>query len=185
MSSSLLRSSILRSTISTSSSSFQIASPFCQSLRLKHTVRIILVHDLPTGKAYKGDVIHVAAGYMRNYLLPKKIALYATPQNFERLGRTDPESETADERRQRLERMASDELNEDLKAANLLTKYLNGKMVSLLLGSVICVFVSSFERHGSVSHQKKPLYVFGSFILVASSKSIAKLTTPVDCIQVS
>jgi ribosomal protein L9 len=97
---------------------------------LKHTVRIILVDDLPTGKAYRGDVIHVAAGYMRNYLFPKKIALYATPQNFERLGRKDPDSETAEERRQRLERMASDELNEDLKAANLLTKYLNGKMVS-------------------------------------------------------
>lgn len=109
----------------------RLQSPLsCQAQRWKHTVRIILTEDLPTGAAYKGDVIHVKAGYARNYLIPQKIALYAIPDNFLRLGRKDPDSESQEERRLRLEREASDELNEDLKASNLLSKYLKNKTVS-------------------------------------------------------
>jgi ribosomal protein L9 len=119
MSSSLLRSSLLRSPLS------------CQAQRWKHTVRIILMEDLPTGAAYKGDVIHVKAGYARNYLIPQKKALYAIPDNFLRLGRKDPDSESHEERRLRLAQEASDELNEDLKASNLLFKYLKNKTVSI------------------------------------------------------
>lgn len=59
--------------------------------RWGHTVRLIAIEDLPHGKAYTGDVVHVKAGYARNYLIPQKMALYATPQNFERLGVVDPD----------------------------------------------------------------------------------------------
>jgi large subunit ribosomal protein L9 len=102
--------------------------------RWKHTVRIILLSDLPNGKGYAGDVVHVAAGYARNYLIPKKMALYAIPANFERLGKVDPDGATVEERRARRKERASmeeEETSEELKAADLLTRYLRNKMVSL------------------------------------------------------
>ena len=30
----------------------------------------------------KGDVVNVKRGYARNYLIPRKLAIYATPQNL-------------------------------------------------------------------------------------------------------
>jgi hypothetical protein len=65
-----------------------------------------------------------------NLLIPKKMALYAIAENFDRLGRKDPDIETAEERRERLEQMAADEANVELIAANVLQKYLRNKVVS-------------------------------------------------------
>ena len=102
--------------------------------RYGHTVRIILKEDLPDGRGYSGDVMTVKAGYARNYLVPKKMALYATPENFERLGVTDPEAETMEEKRARLAAEAAAEEDEeaaaDLRAADLLKHYLRNKVVS-------------------------------------------------------
>ena len=117
----------------------QSPSACCRS---KHTVRIILQDDLPSGKAYAGDVIHVAAGYARNYLIPQKMALYATRQNFARLGLKDPDMETQEERQARLARERLESEDQDLKAADLLKNYLRNKVVSL----VICDGVWSLAR---------------------------------------
>ena len=64
-----------------------------QQVRHKHRVRVIVTRDLPEGQmrgAYAGEVHDVAAGYARNYLVPEKYAVYATPRNFERCGLVDP-----------------------------------------------------------------------------------------------
>ena len=53
--------------------------------RSKHTVSIVLKTDLPP-KGYTGDIIDVAAGYMRNHLYPGKKAVYATPENVAKFG---------------------------------------------------------------------------------------------------
>ena len=105
-----------------------------------HTVRLIALEDLPHGKAYKGDVVTVKAGYARNHLIPQKFALYATPQNFERLGIIDPDFETEEERIARLQRESNMTATEDryLKEADLLKKYLKNKVVSLCV-CVICI----------------------------------------------
>lgn len=101
--------------------------------RWAHTVRLIALEDLPHGKAYKGDVLNVKAGYARNHLVPQKLALYATPQNFERLGIVDPDYETEDERIARLQRESNMTAAEDqyLKEADLLKKYLRNKVLQL------------------------------------------------------
>lgn len=97
-----------------------------------HTVRVILKEDLPNGKSYKGEVLHVKAGYARNHLIPGKYALYATEENFERLDVKDPEKETDEQRAERLAREAlSEEGAAELKAADLLKHYLRNKEVSL------------------------------------------------------
>jgi hypothetical protein len=100
--------------------------------RWGHSVRLIAVQDLPHGQGYKGDVVSVKAGYARNYLIPKKMALYATPQNFDRLGMVDPDVETAEQRLARLQKESSMQAGEEnyLKEADLLKKYLKNKSVS-------------------------------------------------------
>ena len=106
-----------------------------QQRRRGHTVRIILADDLPGGRGYRGDVEEVRAGYARNYLVPKKLALYATPQNFERLGIADPDAETLQEKREReaAERAAEEdeEAAADLRAADLLRSYLSNKVLRI------------------------------------------------------
>jgi ribosomal protein L9 len=130
MTSSLLRSPVLRRIAAT----LRPTAGLPIICRAKHTVRVILQQDLPQGQAYSGDVRHVAAGYARNYLIPQKMALYATRQNFARLDIKDPEQETAEERKERLarERLASED--QDLKAANILKNYLRNKVVCTHVG---------------------------------------------------
>jgi hypothetical protein len=97
--------------------------------RQKHTVRVILTQDV--GDNQSGDVLHVSAGHARNLLVPKKMALYAIAENFERLGKTDPDIETVEERKERMAQEAADDANVDLIAANILQKYLRNKSVSI------------------------------------------------------
>lgn len=90
-------------------------------------VRVIIKEDLPNGQAYTGDILHVPAGYARNYLLPKKSAVYATRENFAKLGLQDPELLSGE---QQQKKKAGDLGNDqDLKAADLLRNYLRNKTV--------------------------------------------------------
>jgi hypothetical protein len=117
-----MRKSALRSAVAAT-------HKFPTTRSMGHTVRVIVQQDLADGKAYEGDVMEVKAGYARNYLIPQKKALYATRQNFERLGMLDPDQETEEHRRDRLEREAQAGEDVDLKAADLLKYYLRNKVV--------------------------------------------------------
>jgi ribosomal protein L9 len=88
---------------------------------------------LKNGHDYAGDVLNVRAGFARNHLIPGKKALYATPQNFEKLGMADPDLviETKEERSARLSREAADEEGgKEAKAADFIRYYLRNKTVS-------------------------------------------------------
>jgi hypothetical protein len=98
------------------------------SHRYAHTVRVIVRQDLPP-KAYEGDILQVKAGYARNFLIPQKVAVYATRQNFQKLGIKDPELETTEQRRDRMAKEASSGEDLELKAADLLKHYLRNKVV--------------------------------------------------------
>lgn len=108
-----------------------------------HTVRIIVTQDVSDGKLYQGDIANVKAGYARNFLIPQKKAIYATRQNFLKLNMKDPELETAEERRLRMEREMKAGDDKDLKAADILRSYLRSKTVSFLLWrfSLQCVSI--------------------------------------------
>ncbi|MFI5181824.1 MAG: 50S ribosomal protein L9 [Thermoanaerobaculia bacterium] len=47
-------------------------------------MKVILTDDVK-GLGTRGDVVNVAAGYGRNFLLPKELAYLATPGNIKRL----------------------------------------------------------------------------------------------------
>lgn len=106
--------------------------------RSKHTVRIILKDDVLDAKGMPidpswsiGDVVHVAAGYARNYLLPQKKAVYATRHAFQQLGRRDPDYETREQKRDRLAREAEMGSDTHLQAYRLLTTYLSNKTLQI------------------------------------------------------
>jgi len=121
-----------------------------------HTVRIIVREDLQHGKAYEGDVIHVKAGYARNFLIPQKKAVYATRQNFEKLGMKDPDQETLEERKARLEREVLAGDDEDLKAADILRYYLRNKVVSSGKMPTLCYkCLYTFSQFHSLCHSSK------------------------------
>lgn len=96
-----------------------------------HQVRIIVRQDLPHGKGYKDDVMMVKAGYARNFLIPRKMAVYASRDKFQQLNINDPDQESVEQRQQRLEREASAD-DKDLKAADMLRNYLRNKLVRLI-----------------------------------------------------
>ncbi len=108
-----------------------------------HSVRIIATENLPNGKCSKGEVTTVKAGYARNYLIPQKMAVYATHKNFQRLNITDPnvdaqlESLLGDHdghdgvvQTKAVEKGSPEE--QDFKAAELLRHYLRNKVVSTI-----------------------------------------------------
>jgi Ribosomal protein L9, N-terminal domain len=105
--------------------------PMCL-FRWRHTVRVILTEANVYHHNTVGSVLHVTAGMARNYLIPQKKAIYAIPENFERLGLKDPAIETDEERQRRLAQEAADAANLELIAANVLEKYLKNKTVRIL-----------------------------------------------------
>jgi len=44
-------------------------------------MKVILQEDVK-GKGKKGELVNVADGYARNFLLPRKLAVHATPENL-------------------------------------------------------------------------------------------------------
>ena len=44
-------------------------------------MKVILQEDIK-GKGKKGELVNVSDGYARNYLLPRKLAVHATPENL-------------------------------------------------------------------------------------------------------
>ncbi|HLE43358.1 MAG TPA: 50S ribosomal protein L9 [Methylomirabilota bacterium] len=105
-------------------------------------MKIILTEDVPA-LGRRGEVRDVATGYARNYLLPKKLALPATPgnlQNLEHLKRQRERVETKarEEARAAADRIAALELAVATRASE------DGR----LFGSVSAQDIVEFlERH--------------------------------------
>jgi ribosomal protein L9 len=98
------------------------------NVRHGHTVRIIAIKDMGP-KFYTNDVVTVRAGYARNYLIPQKIAVYATRENFKKRNLVDPQLETAEEKKLRLLRESENVEDQNKKEADRLRKYLLNKSV--------------------------------------------------------
>jgi len=61
-------------------------------------MKVILQQDVK-GKGKKGELVNVSDGYARNFLLPKKLAVIATPENLATMKRDE---------KARLDRMEAD-----------------------------------------------------------------------------
>jgi len=127
-------------------------------------MKVILQQDVK-GKGKAGQLVEVSDGYARNFLLPKKLALIATPENLATM--------------KQQEKARLKKLEEDKAAANEVTKKLEGVIVKIpakagdsgrLFGSITSMEISSAlnEQHGIEIEKNKivldeQIKTFGSF----------------------
>ena len=93
-------------------------------------MRVILQQDI-RGKGKRGQMIEVSDGYARNYMLPRKMAIEATPDNVNTMRMTDRANA---EKRQR-EREEAFALSNRLKDMTVVVKAKGGG-AGRLFGSV-------------------------------------------------
>jgi len=72
-------------------------------------MKIILMEDVPA-LGRRGEVRDVATGYARNYLLPKKLALPATPGNLQNLEHLKRQRERAENKAREAAQAAADRI---------------------------------------------------------------------------
>lgn len=112
-------------------------------------MKIILMEDVPA-LGRRGEVRDVATGYARNYLLPKKLALPATPGNLQNL-------EHLKRQRERVEAKARDEAQAaaDRIAALELTVATRASEDGRLFGSVSAQDVVEFLERQRIPVEKR------------------------------
>jgi large subunit ribosomal protein L9 len=93
-------------------------------------MEVILIKDVASlGKT--GDVVKVATGYARNYLLPRDFALTATPENLKLLGTIKKRDDKIKEN----EKLSAQALKERIEAISITMKKHSGEE-DKLFGSV-------------------------------------------------
>lgn len=112
-------------------------------------MKAILFRDVPK-LGLAGDEVQVAKGYFRNYLLPRKLAVEATPQN----------RRLFEQRKERLHRVAARELEdakriaEKLDALTLTTRLKAGED-DRLFGSVTTADIASKLKEAGFEVDRK------------------------------
>ena len=93
-------------------------------------MKVILLQDVK-GKGKKGQMIEVSDGYARNFMLPKKLAIEATPDAINTMKMNDK----ATQERIAREKAAALEISNKLRAMTLIVKAKGGG-AGRLFGSV-------------------------------------------------
>ncbi len=126
-------------------------------------MKVILLENIPAlGKA--GDIVQVAVGYGRNFLIPKKLAMEATPQNinlWERQRELFLHKKGKELERARAEAQKIESLTFTIRRAAGESEKLFGSVTSIDLHKVL-------QEQGIVVDRKKivlphPLKKLGSF----------------------
>jgi large subunit ribosomal protein L9 len=126
-------------------------------------MQIILQEDVEK-LGNRGEVIEVAAGYARNFLLPRKLALEATPGNMKRLDRM----RTTFAKREATERGDAEKLAELLNGVSLSIARKAGES-DHLFGSVTTADISEALAAQSYTVERKkiqlpePIKMLGEF----------------------
>lgn len=126
-------------------------------------IEVILQNDVePIGKM--GDVVKVAPGYARNYLLPRRIAVPALPENLKRVTklkakRAAVEAKRVEEARELAAKISALELS--IEAATTETGQLYGSVGAREIAAVLeKQGVKVPERDVRLAHPLKELGVF-------------------------
>ena len=112
-------------------------------------MKIILMEDIAS-LGRRGEVREVASGYARNYLLPKKLALPATPGNIRNL-------EHLKRQRERVEQKARDEAQATAQRIGALTFAVTTRASEdgRLFGSVSAQDVVQFLERNQIPMEKR------------------------------
>ncbi|MFQ5900049.1 MAG: 50S ribosomal protein L9 [Thermodesulfobacteriota bacterium] len=126
-------------------------------------MKIILKEDVTT-LGSKGDMVNVANGYARNYLIPKGLALLATPQNLKVLQEM---IRVQNRKAEKLKEEAA-ELARELEALTCTFSHQAGDD-GKLFGSVTSLNIEEFLKEKGYSVEKKnilleePIKALGTF----------------------
>ena len=114
--------------------------------------QVVLVKE-QEGLGKMGEAVKVADGYARNYLLPKKLAILATPGNLERIAKLKKEQEVLE--RKRLEEIKT--LCDRMQSVTIMLKVKVGEEEKLF-GSVTNVHIQeALKQHGFAVDKRKIL----------------------------
>ncbi len=135
-------------------------------------MEVILLENVPSlGKA--GDIVQVAVGYGRNFLIPKKLAMEATPQNirlWEKQREVFRHKKSKELERAREEAQRIESLSFTLRRTAGESEKLFGSVTSLDLQKVL-------QEHGILVDRKKILLPH------PPQKNWAHFLFPSGCIQ--
>ena len=108
-------------------------------------MKVILQQDVK-GQGKKGQLIDVSDGYARNFLLPRKLAITATPENQAAM----KQQEKAREKKMEAEKAAALELRERLQAVVVKIQARSGGAGGKLFGAVTSKEISDelLKQHG-------------------------------------
>ena len=130
-------------------------------------MEVILVEDIST-LGSRGDVVKVAKGYGRNYLIPQGKALLATPQNLK----------VVEERKKVLERKSEKLKGEALELSKKIEALTCQFPVQVgddekLFGAVTSMDIEKFLNENGYTIDKKDI------LLEAPIKSLGNVTVPI------
>ncbi len=114
-------------------------------------MKVILLQDV-RGKGKKGQMLEVSDGYARNYMLPRKIAMEATPDAINTMRMNDK----AIQERQAREREEAMELSKRMKAMTL-TVYAKGGGAGRLFGSVTSQEIADALQSQGITLDKRKI----------------------------
>jgi large subunit ribosomal protein L9 len=118
-----------------------------------------------------GDLVEVSAGYARNYLIPKKLAVTATDKNVKAL---EHEKRIIAER-QRKERKAAEELGQKIRQMTLAIPVQAGEEegIAKIFGSVTSKDIVEALNHQGVTVDKR------NVLLEKPIKELGKVMVPI------
>ena len=113
-------------------------------------MKIILLQDVK-GKGKKGQMIEVSDGYARNFMLPKKLAIEATPDAINTMIMNDK----ATQERIAREKAEALEISKKLRAMTLVVKAKGGGAGRLFGAVTTAEIASALEKQGVKLDKRK------------------------------
>ena len=113
-------------------------------------MKVILLQDVK-GKGKKGQMLEVSDGYARNFMLPKKLAIEATPDAINTMKMNDK----ATQERIAREKAAALELSKKLRAMTLVVKAKGGGAGRLFGAVTNAEVASALEKQGVKLDKRK------------------------------
>ena len=138
-------------------------------------MKVILLNDVQ-GSGKTGDIVNVSDGYARNMLLPRNLAIEATPQNIKQLEKKKAQLEA----KRAEEKAAAEELKKKLEGLTTIIETKageNGKVFGSITSKDIVDALK--EQHG-IELDKKKLQMPGPIKTVGASSVEVKLYTEVS-----
>ena len=117
-------------------------------------MKVILLQDVK-GKGKKGQMLEVSDGYARNFMLPKKMAIEATPDAINTMKMNDK----ATQERIAREKAEALEISKKLRAMTLVVKAKGGG-AGRLFGSVTNQEIAdALEKNGGIKLDKRKIVI--------------------------